>query len=157
VRTGRNGNRLASALVTAAIALPVLEPWGYFDHWPAWSLYATNHERVRVYVHADRRADVAADLGSLVAPVPFQGPWCRVRVDRWSLRALGVPVYPQDRFKLGVALWLEGHYDLEENVRVVSESRADRFTGRRTSREYEGRTALEEWAGRFVLNATPVP
>lgn len=152
-----SGNRLATGVIVASIALPLLEPWGYFDHWPAWSLYATNHERVRVYVHADRREEVAADLGELVAPVPFGGVWCRVRSDRWSLRALGVPIYPQDRFKLGVALWLEREYDLDEKVRVVRASRAERLTGRRTSREYEGREALEDWAGRFTLNAVPVP
>lgn len=146
---------IGEIVLWGAVVLPLLEPFGLFDHWPAWGLYASRPERVAVYIHEVRRGDVADDLPQHITQPPLDSPWCRLRLGRWSLDALDAPVYPQDRFQLGVALAVARRYDLGPHIRVVIQSPADRWTGRRTVQEFIGVEAIAGRARQFHLNAEP--
>jgi hypothetical protein len=76
-------------------------------------------------------------------------------MDRWSLQAVGAPIYPQNRFQIGIALDLAEAYELEDDILVIVESAADRFTGKRSSQVFEGMTALKNKAAHYWLNSVP--
>ncbi len=147
--------RLVGGLVVAVIVLPLLEPFGWFDHWPAWAVYASRPERVTVFIDRTARSRLPESLQKHVEPPRPLDDWCEVRLDRWSLEALAVPLYPQDRFQIGVAIDLAHRYELDSDIRVFIESSASRWTGKRSSRELIGREDIEREADRFRLNATP--
>ena len=75
-------------------------------------------------------------------------------MDRWSLESLGVPIYPQDRFQVGVAMAVMRQSRTQAFV-VTVQSMSDRFTGKRSSNEFTNRDALEKELGRFLVNADP--
>ncbi len=151
----RSCRSVAATTVGLAMLLPLLEPFGYFDHWPAWALYASRQERVVVEVHESRRNQLVQKLPQLVAPPQFDNPWCMIRIDRWSLNALETPIYPQGRFQLGVALALARRHQLETDIRVVYHGPANRWSGHRDQRIIEGTKAIAAEAARFWLNAQP--
>lgn len=123
---------LVRGMLLAAIVLPVLEPTAWFDMWPSWGLYASSAERVQLLVHRNDEARLPEALSAYVEPLSnADEPWQAVRLDRWSLDALGAPQYPQNRFQLGVAEAVIGRYDLGHRVRVVRWGLAQRLTGQR--------------------------
>ncbi len=156
----------AYGFVGLVVLLPFLEPFGLYDHWPAWAVYASRPERTRVYIAENRIPDLPA-----LAPEFFTEeeppadaverflagklPWRRLRIDRWSLEALSVPIYPQDRFQVGVALALGERCELEEDIRVEIDSPANRWTGQRSMRVLEGTNAIREAAREYRLGARP--
>src|SRR5262249_28175077 len=42
-------------VLVCVLLLPLLEPWGMCDHWPAWGLYASRAERTIVLIEASSR------------------------------------------------------------------------------------------------------
>ena len=80
---------------------------------------------------------------------------CQLRVDRWSLHAVDAPIYPQNRFQIGVALALAEAYELDDHMLVIVESAADRFTGKRSSQTLDGVAPLKNKAEQDWLNAVP--
>lgn len=155
--------RVPLLLVWLAIVAPLFEPTGYFDHWPAWGLYASRHDRVVLLVDEQARAELPASLQPFVdGPQPLSN-WCRVRVERWSLAELGAPLYPQARFQLGVAIavgrMLEQapETDAAPRVKILFEGAAGRWTGKRKVSEYTGLNEMEALGSRFWLNTSPRP
>ena len=147
----------AEIVVVAAMLLPLLEPFGWFDQWPSWGLYASAPPRLAVFVRCSEVGDLpSAIVRHVEAPPPLHS-WCRLRIDRWSLDAVGAPLYPQNRFRVGVALAVAERYHLVSAIRVIVESSANRWTGRRTVRIFEGEADLREFADQFLLNARPCP
>lgn len=152
------------AIAWFVILAPFLEPTGYFDHWPAWGLYASSHDRVTLLVDEEAKSQLPPALQPFVDPPRPLSSWCRVRVDRWSLVELGAPIYPQARFQLGVAIAVSRMTDQElENdseqpqVKLLFESAAHRFTGKRKISDYTGLTQIEPLTKRFWFNALPRP
>ncbi|MCA9068562.1 MAG: hypothetical protein KDA84_06550 [Planctomycetaceae bacterium] len=157
---------LGYLLVAIIGLLPFLEPFGLFDHWPAWAVYASRPERTLVYVAEDRLPDLPPEVREFLSEgetppdeaerfLAGKPAWRRLRIDRWSLAATKAPAYPQDRFQLGVALALARDYQLGEAIRVDILSPADRWTGQRTHRVLEGQKAIRETAENYRLNALP--
>jgi hypothetical protein len=150
----RIGNQLARLFLAICLLWPAVESMGWCDHWPAWAVYASRPERVTVLVHTDEIEKLSADLNSYISPrVPSDG-WAQLRIDRWSLNAVLVPIYPQDRYQIGVALWVVNTFQLN-TIRVVIESPAQRWNGTRITSEYVGTHQLEQLARRYRLNAIP--
>jgi hypothetical protein len=148
----------------AVVLLPFLEPIGFYDHWPAWAVYASRPERTRGYISENRLPELPVELKLYLTEnekspdeaerfLAGKAPWRRLRIDRWSLETLRVPLYPQDRFQLGVALSLAETYHLEDGVRVEIDSPADRFSGERTTRVLEGTDALKVSAREYRMNS----
>jgi hypothetical protein len=146
----------ACALVGAAIVLPFLEPVGWFDMWPSWGLYAASAERVALEVHRRELDRWPQELrGYLEASADPREPWMRVRLDRWSLDVLGVPVYPQNRVQLGLAAGVVARFGLGHRARVIRFDQAARFTGKRHYTVFRGLAQLESAGDEYFFNARP--
>jgi hypothetical protein len=144
----------ACALVVAAILLPFLEPFGWFDLWPSWGLYAASAERVVLEVHRRERDGWPEELrGYLEVSADPRDPWMRVRLDRWSLDMLGAPIYPQSRVQLGLAAGVTGRFGLGHRARVVRFDQAARFTGKRHYTVFRGLAQLESAGDEYFFNA----
>jgi len=149
------GTAVAFVLTMTVCLLPLLEPWGLFDHWPAWGLYASRQERVRISIHESVADNIGEELKPYLEPVRFNEQWRRLRIHQWSLDKLKAPMYPQDRFQIGVALAVGKKFQLEKNIRIEREGIANRWTGIRTGSEFTGMGEIEQYANRFRLNALP--
>jgi hypothetical protein len=149
------GTAVAFVLTLTVCLLPLLEPWGYFDHWPAWGLYASRQERVRISIHESFADDIGEELKPYLEPARFNDRWRRLRIHQWSLDKLKAPMYPQDRFQIGVALAVGKKFQLGNKIRIEREGVANRWTGKRTSSEFTGMEEIEQFANRFRLNALP--
>jgi hypothetical protein len=152
---GRSLQRAVRGLAGFAILFPLTEPFGICDQWPAWAVYATRPERVRVFIRESDRDRLPSALRASVHAPRFEDGLCLVRIDRWSLDACGAPIYPQNRFRLGIALAIVDNAALGENIIVEVDGPADRFTGARTSRQLKGRTAIATELERYWLNGFP--
>lgn len=147
-----------------AVLVPLLEPTGYFDHWPAWGLYASHHDRVTLMIDEQAKIELPRSLQPFVASPQPLSRWCRVRTDRWSLAELGVPIYPQARFQLGVAIAVgkiletdAGTDDEQPQVKLLFEGTAHRLSGKRKISEHIGLTQIEQLTNRFWFNVEPRP
>ncbi len=156
--------RAVQILIWIVLLAPLLEPTGYFDHWPSWGLYASHHDRVVLLVDEEAKWDLPPDVQPFIdSPQPLSR-WCRLRVERWSLADLGAPLYPQARFQLGVALAVgkaveqnQASDESQPRIRLLYESAADRWSGKRKIREYNGLSQIEPLTREFLLNASPRP
>jgi hypothetical protein len=81
--------------------------------------------------------------------------WSWLRIDLWSLAATGTPIYPEDRFQLGVARAIAHEADLRDDIRIFHEEESDRWTGKRERSEKVGELAMGELTKRFLLNSAP--
>ncbi len=87
-------NRRALGTILAAMTWPVLEPLGYCDHWLAWAVYSARAETVYINDHFIYRARL---------PYYRSTALMEPGLADWSLNMLRVPIYPNERFQLGVA------------------------------------------------------
>ena len=137
------------------LLLPVLEWFGAYDHWPAWSLYSPRSSRATIEIH---RADVEKlpdRLREMLREPDDDSPWQRLDLARWSIESLAVPIYPQDRFQVGMARALDLRYDLDRSVRVTVLSMAHPIDGHRTTWTYSGRSKIVAAGDRFRGNSQP--
>lgn len=156
-RTARIRNSLARLVVIAALIWPVLEPFGLCDHWPAWAVYAARPERVTVYLAEEEVEKLPANLKQYVGSQMVFDEWYEwhpFRIDRWSLDEVYVPLYPQDRFQVGVALGLVRRLQLQK-IRIIIEGPAYWWIGKRSVREYVGPESIEKLADSFRFGARP--
>ena len=147
--------RLAWTVAIASVVLPLLEPWGYFDHWPAWALYAPRTSRVLVLLDRDVVSRLPPDVRQHIRDDDPRSLWVRLKIDAWSLASLKAPIYPQDRFQLGVAEAVARRYALQSEIRAVWLSAAQRTTGRRHREVLVGQTAIASAGKHFWLNTHP--
>ena len=152
--SNRTGNHFARTIVIAALIWPSLEQFGLCDHWPAWAVYAAKPERVTVFVHSDEEPKLPDRLRPYLGAQPVIDEWRPLRIDRWSLNTLYAPIYPQDRFQVGVALDISRQFDLN-HLRVMIEGPADRWTGKRKVSQYIGIESLNQLADSYRFNAQP--
>jgi hypothetical protein len=142
----------ALVLAVVAICAPLLEPWGWWDHWPSWRVYSARPETVTVYVKEARVAELPEDVRGFIGPPAPLSEWRPLSFDAWSFAELRCPVYPQERFRLAAALAVTQRFQLGDDVRVVIGSSPDRWTGRREQREVIGERALAEACDRFLVS-----
>jgi hypothetical protein len=158
VSTVRPAFRVATrGLIAFAALFPLTEPFGICDVWPAWAVYATGPERLRVYINAADIERLPTAVRPYVDAPRFLDGRCLVRIDRWSLEATQAPLYPQNRFRLGVALALAQVAGLEESIHVEIDRPANRWTGRRSSQTLTGSAAITAELDRDWLNGLPRP
>lgn len=146
----------SSYLFAILLLLPLLEPWGFLDHWLSWGLYSPRSSRVTLEIYQLPGERLPADMEPYVRPSRFREGMVELRMDQWSLAELGVPIYPQDRFQLGVAAAVIEEAKLRAFV-ITRQSMAERFSGKREEEEIKSLEQLEEELGRFWINARPRP
>lgn len=139
----------------AILSLPLTERFGIWDHWPSWALYSPHSSRVAFSIHESRVERLPELLHPYLEPDRDSIGWRNFAMDRWSIDALGVPVYPQARFQLGVVLAVFEGTDLDDAVRVRLRGVAGRWDGQREEAFLGGRQQIEEAADQFWLNAKP--
>ena len=142
-------------VVCAALAWPLVEPWNYCDHWPAWSVYAPRVERTSFFVHRADKDRLPPSIQPFLEPATDDENWFLIRLDRWSLDMLDAPLYPQNRFQVGCALGIIRQFGLSQ-VRVVCYGPADRWTGERQSVTFSGLGELEAGTKGYALGTRAV-
>ncbi|MDZ4685959.1 MAG: hypothetical protein SH850_12900 [Planctomycetaceae bacterium] len=161
-------DRWRTTTVTGFLAFvlcwPALEPWGRCDAWLGWAVYVPRFHGFKIWVDT-------AGLERLPESYrqnkenQFNGFFClgQGKEDReWqlfvgavSLDELGVPIYPNHRFTVGVALDLQERYGANE-MDVDLWTRADRWTlYREDADSFVTRAQLEAYARTFRVNALP--
>ncbi len=178
-------NYLAIAISGLAVALPLGERNGLWDHWASWALYAPHSSRTEVWIAntsvdllpASLQQAIAEERTSRQLPreqlpreqTPREQPsegagdglaetsalWLRVPIERWSLAETRAPVYPQARFQLGVARSLSTRIVSEFKIKCIVRSVAARWDGRRRNREYRGPSAIASASRTFWFGTTP--
>jgi hypothetical protein len=144
-----------TCVVLAVVVLPLLEPIGWFDHWPAWGLYSPRNSRAIVEVHRAGLRKLPADLHRYLSSADSDTMWVQLNIDDWSLATLSVPIYPQDRFQLGVAEAIATRYDLDRTIQVRLLGMSNRMSGVREEKTLTGRHQIVSAADQFRLNAHP--
>lgn len=145
-------------IVALAILLPLVEPWGFWDHWPAWGLYSSRAERVVVLVEARAAGKLPAHVRPFLQsadPARYPEGWLRMSLDRWSLGDLAVPIYPQSRFQIGAAAAVAELGELGEGIQAWIENAPNRWTGARSRRRLGGEQAIVQSLSDYWLNARP--
>ncbi len=142
---------LARGCVLFAILVPLSERKGYWDHWTSWALYAPHNSRVDVDVHKTALKNLDPTVKLFLQEDEDGDGWQRLSLGQWSLDSLGVPVYPQSRYQLGLACELTRRDGLDDGIRARLKGVADRFTGVREERFLIGRRELEEARKPFWL------
>ncbi|NND96793.1 MAG: hypothetical protein HKN47_05620 [Pirellulaceae bacterium] len=144
------GRMIAMGTIVVALIAPATERAGLWDHWPSWALYSPHNSRVVVEIHQSAVSQLPPLVQSHVRPNQDGDQWQRLALDRWSLEALAVPVYPQARYQLALSYTLaerSGIATTAIRARVLGVS--NRMTGERSERwllgTMEMREALEDY------------
>lgn len=143
-----------SYLFVVLLLLPLLEPFGCFDHWLSWGLYSPRNSRVTLEIYQLPGKRLPAALEPYVRPSRFHEGMVELRMDQWSLAELDVPIYPQDRFQLGVAEAVIQQSEVQAFL-VTRQSMSERFSGEREERQIKNLDQLERELERFWVNAHP--
>jgi hypothetical protein len=121
-------------LVVIALAAPLFERSGYWDHWPSWSLYSPHTSRVEIELHRSALDRLEPALQAYADEDEDRDGWHGLDIERWSLDNRGVPIYPQARYQLLLAAEIASAYQLSDEIRARVRSVSDRRTGRREDR-----------------------
>lgn len=121
----------ARLALSIALGLPAFLDLGWWDVWPSWAVYSSRGGWTTVLVKAGDEEKLSPGARShLRDPEPLS-EWRRLEIDRWSLAALGCPEYPQQRFRLAVAM------SLDVPVLIRTRSAPNRWTGATVDTEFE--------------------
>lgn len=143
-------------LVTSlAIALPMLEPLGYFDHWPAWALYSSHVTQSEVILPEYTLERLPPEIRPHAVAVDAAAARYRLDLGGWSLQELGVPAYPQARFELAAGLATVDRHQLRRFSQAIHSGPAARLTGTRRIETSRTPEELQRAQDRFWFNTQP--
>jgi hypothetical protein len=145
-------DRISRTITIAAVMAPLLEPIGYWDHWPSWAVYSSRPAIVTMLVDESAVADLPFSLQPHVGPAEPLSPWRPVSLDQWSLKELHCPVYPQERFRVAAVAAVADQAGLGNDVLVRVQSSPDRFTGERSLTELQGLDALRRHGTKYWVH-----
>lgn len=150
-------NRLALGVIAAAMAWPVLEPFGYCDHWLAWAVYSARTDVFEVSLRIETNVSFRPVSASPHLIIEHFGANGRFDLARWSLNELAAPIYPQNRFHVGVWLAVLNRGDPElTNAWLYLWGPRHRWTARTVhARGLVRRDEIEAEADNFFWNAHP--
>lgn len=133
------GLSVAMLLLVMAVGLPLTErrdrydsnAW-HWDHWMSWALYSPHNSRVDIEVHARAVDALPTPLRSCVADDGNDDSWHKLDLGKLSLESRGVPILPQARYQLSLAIEIARVSGWSREIRGVLRSAADRNDGSRT-------------------------
>ncbi len=137
----------ATVLIVAASVWPLTEPLGFCDHWLAWSVYSTRTERVSVTLSDEGLQDLPEPVRRLTVDGELV-------LDRWSIEALDVPIYPQWRFQWGIVEWLRRHAGEDHVLEITLIRPASRLQRDFQTQRIPG-DQFDERRNEFWLNSRP--
>lgn len=153
------GSRAAIFVTAWAVLWPLAEPWGYCDLWPAWGLYAQHGERLTILVTepALRRLPAPWQETAVRQFVNEQETgWWLLRPQPVALQRTNAPVYPQNRYLLGVAADLARKSKLPgEQISAIWYSTANRWTGQHSATKLRNLAEIEQAMSKCFWNARP--
>ncbi len=154
-----SGDRAGVILMVWVVIWPLGEPWGYCDLWPAWGLYAQHGERVVIRVTSAARLKLPATWQTTSRPyntLVEEHDWWLLRPQEVSLQLTRAPVYPQNRYILGVILGVVRDAQLPtDQIAGTWYFPANRWTGQQTAIELKNLEEIEQAAARCLWNALP--
>lgn len=140
----------ATFLLLVVITLPILNMFGFYDQWPSWAVYTSRQERITILIEESQQEMLPESARSHLDPPKPLESWRRVNLGAWSLKELGVPIYPQTRFHLAIlGKWQQDHPELNPKV-ILHHSRA-RFSKIGEVEEFEAPEQIDELRGRYWL------
>ena len=140
-------------LVLLALLAPLSERRGYWDHWTSWALYSPHSSRAEVQLHRSVLERMPHGVRHYLDEDDDGDGWHDLDLGRWSLQQRQVPIYPQARYQLAIALQLAEQSELEHGIRVKVKQVSDRWTGRRQESFLIGRRDLENAMRRYWLTS----
>jgi hypothetical protein len=131
----RSGNNAATGVIVCAVLWPILEPVDGCDHWLAWAVYSARAGQLEILITSDEPlSNVPVECDQVIRTMDgVSGVYYRPNVAGWSLKELGVPIYPQFRFQVAVGKDLKRRFQLE-NLQVVC-WRRNRWNGKPTDEQ----------------------
>lgn len=141
----------ARGLFLAALLLPLVERRGLWDHWLSWALYSPHNSRVALQIHRSAAERLPAGAVEALEPDRDGDGWRTLDLGAWSLAERGVPIYPQARYQLAVAVALAETGGLRRDIRAVVRGVSDRRHGRRPETPLLGADAMRQALGRYLL------
>jgi hypothetical protein len=153
--TSSRGDAFAASVLGLVMLFPLFEPRGWCDPWWAWELYASRPARADLFVARSLRSNSPSEIRRYIEPEVPGREWCRVRIDKWALEELSVPVAPGPRVQLAIAAAICERNRWEGECRVDVAEAADRLTGKRMSRTIIGIDAIKNELESFRLNIEP--
>lgn len=142
---------ITRVILVGALLLPLTERFGYWDHWLSWALYSPHNSRAEIQVHRSVIDQMQPIVREYLDDDADGDRWSQLDIGRWSLEQRWVPIYPQARYQLALALQIARRGNLGQAIRVKLKSVSDRRTGRRQETFLIGRSELEREASRFWL------
>jgi hypothetical protein len=140
IPTNRQRSSFPLAFVATTVSLfvlvfPMTQPFGICDHWPAWQVYAPRTSRAQIK-----------------KVIKNSSQWNHM--DFWSNSTLKVPVYPQARFQLAVAMAAQIRFQHANGRAIEVSGESDRWTGSRETKSLRG-DQIKMHAEGYWLNLKP--
>ena len=145
------GASVVRVVLLLAIAAPLLERRGYWDHWTSWSLYSPHTSHVDIEIHRSAFDRLPASARAHLGEDTNGDGWSLLDLGRWSLASRRVPVYPQARYRLAVADDLARRLELTDEIRARLAGVSDRWTGERAQRLMRNRAEIDKVLREFWL------
>lgn len=145
------GVAAAASLLLMAVGLPLTERRGrydsnawHWDHWTSWALYSPHNSRVDIEIYAGAIDALPPPMRSAVAEDDNGDSWHKLDLGKLSLSSRGVPILPQARYQLQLAIAIAHGQKWSHEIRGVLRSAADRRDGSRTEVWMNGLDELQE-------------
>ncbi len=143
-KSNRVGSWIVCGVVLSALVAPLLERFGYWDHWTSWSLYSPHTSRVEIELHRSAVDTLPSSLRTFVEEDDNGDGWRKLAIERWSLGSRGVPIYPQARYQLALAEQIATQLRLTDEIRARVRGVSDRWTGQRDEQLLLGRGEIRD-------------
>lgn len=142
---------IAAVLMLLALTLPLTERRGrtdpthwHWDHWLSWSLYSPHNSRVQVEIYRSVASELPPPIRATLVENRHDAAWYVLDLGKLSLEARGVPVLPQARYQLKLAIAIAKRQGWTHQVRAILRSTSDRRSGEREERWMNRLRAMED-------------
>lgn len=152
---------VAVVLLGSALALPLSERRDHiddaslhWDHWLSWALYSPHNSRFHFEVHRSLCSEFPESWGGAVGDDIDADGWHQIDLGQLALEIRGVPMVPQARYQIGLALAIAQSHDIPtvgSSVRGVLRSSSRRLDGTRQEQWLMNLDAMRKRADAFWL------